>query len=169
MVVTVMTNLGFRLAMADAGHRRRETPVGDRHVLAALDAEGLALGGEQSGHIVFRHRATTGDGILTGLLLADLVARSGRPLAELVGRPGRAGAPGAGQRGRRRPGRLEEAEGVWAAVAEAEPALGDQRAGAAAPERHRAPGPGHGGGGHSPAGRDHGRAAAAAVMTWSAR
>jgi phosphoglucosamine mutase len=83
VVVTVMTNLGFRLAMAGRGIEVRETPVGDRHVLAALEAEGLALGGEQSGHIVFRRRATTGDGILTGLVLADLVVRAGRPLAEL--------------------------------------------------------------------------------------
>ena len=83
VVVTVMTNLGFRLAMADRGIEVRETPVGDRHVLAVLEAEGLALGGEQSGHIVFRRRATTGDGILTGLVLADLVVRAGRPLADL--------------------------------------------------------------------------------------
>ena len=84
VVVTVMTNLGFRLAMADRGIAVRETPVGDRHVLAALDAEGLVLGGEQSGHIVFRRRATTGDGILTGLVLADKMVRSGRPLADLL-------------------------------------------------------------------------------------
>lgn len=83
VVVTVMTNLGFRLAMAERGIAVRETPVGDRHVMAALDAEGLALGGEQSGHIVFRRLATTGDGVLTGLALADLIIRAGRPLAEL--------------------------------------------------------------------------------------
>ena len=56
VVVTVMTNLGFRRAMAERGIAVRETPVGDRHVLHALDEEGLALGGEQSGHIVFRRR-----------------------------------------------------------------------------------------------------------------
>ena len=83
VVVTVMTNLGFRLAMAHRGIEVRETPVGDRHVLAELEAAGLALGGEQSGHIIFRDRATTGDGILSGLTLADLVRRRGRPLAEL--------------------------------------------------------------------------------------
>jgi len=83
VVVTVMTNLGFRLAMAKRGIAVRETPVGDRHVIAALESEGLALGGEQSGHIIFRRMATTGDGVLTGLALADLVTRSGRPLAEL--------------------------------------------------------------------------------------
>ena len=84
VVVTVMTNLGFRLAMAERGILVKETPVGDRHVLAALDVDGLALGGEQSGHIVFRQLATTGDGLLTGLVLADLVTRMGKPLSELV-------------------------------------------------------------------------------------
>jgi phosphoglucosamine mutase len=84
VVVTVMTNLGFRLAMAERHIEVVETPVGDRHVLAALDARGLVLGGEQSGHIVFRDRATTGDGVLTGVLLADLVARARRPLARLT-------------------------------------------------------------------------------------
>jgi phosphoglucosamine mutase len=84
VVVTVMTNLGFRLAMADDGIRVVETPVGDRYVLGALDANGWSLGGEQSGHIIFRDLATTGDGILTGLVLADVVARAGRPLATLA-------------------------------------------------------------------------------------
>jgi len=84
VVVTVMTNLGFRLAMEQRGIAVKETPVGDRHVLAALDEGGFGLGGEQSGHIIFRHLATTGDGLLTGLVLADLVARRGEPLARLL-------------------------------------------------------------------------------------
>ncbi len=84
VVVTVMTNLGFRLAMEKRDIAVKETPVGDRHVLAALDKDGLALGGEQSGHIVFRELATTGDGLLTGLVLADLVCRSGKPLHQLL-------------------------------------------------------------------------------------
>jgi phosphoglucosamine mutase len=84
VVVTVMTNLGFKLAMAERGIVVKETPVGDRYVLAALDVDGLSLGGEQSGHIVFRQLATTGDGLLTGLVLADLVTRMGKPLSELV-------------------------------------------------------------------------------------
>ncbi len=84
VVVTVMSNLGFRLAMAEKGIAVRETPVGDRSVLEALDADGLTLGGEQSGHLVFREVATTGDGILTGVLLLDLLKRVGRPLAELA-------------------------------------------------------------------------------------
>jgi phosphoglucosamine mutase len=84
VVVTVMTNLGFRLAMADQGIEVVETQVGDRYVLEALEARGLALGGEQSGHVIFRRLATTGDGLLTGVQLLDLVARSGRPLSELA-------------------------------------------------------------------------------------
>jgi phosphoglucosamine mutase len=85
VVVTVMTNLGFRMAMEERGILVTDTPVGDRHVLAALDEGGFSLGGEQSGHIIFRRLATTGDGLLTGLILADLVARSGRSLAALLG------------------------------------------------------------------------------------
>jgi phosphoglucosamine mutase len=84
VVVTVMTNLGFRLAMAERGIRVVETAVGDRYVLGALDAERLSLGGEQSGHVIFRELATTGDGILTGLQLLDLVARRAVSLADLA-------------------------------------------------------------------------------------
>jgi phosphoglucosamine mutase len=84
VVVTVMTNLGFRLAMQERDIRVVETKVGDRYVLEALDAGGLSLGGEQSGHIIFRDLATTGDGVLTGLHILDLVQRSGRRLAELA-------------------------------------------------------------------------------------
>lgn len=84
VVVTVMTNLGFRQAMERAGIAVHDTAVGDRYVLEALDANGWSLGGEQSGHLIFRDLATTGDGILTGLQLLDVVARQGRPLAELA-------------------------------------------------------------------------------------
>src|SRR5690606_844761 len=81
---TVMRNLGLRIAMAERGIRLLETKVGDRYVLEALAQHGLALGGEQSGHIVLPRFATTGDGLLTGLQLASEVARTGRPLAELA-------------------------------------------------------------------------------------
>ena len=84
VVVTVMTNLGFRLAMRERGIEVVETGVGDRYVLEALEAHGLSLGGEQSGHIIFRDLATTGDGLLTGVQLLDVVRRSGRPLADLA-------------------------------------------------------------------------------------
>ena len=84
VVVTVMANLGLRQSLAEQGLAVHETPVGDRYVLEALDAGGWSLGGEQSGHLVFRDLATTGDGILTGLQLLDLVHRRGRPLADLA-------------------------------------------------------------------------------------
>jgi phosphoglucosamine mutase len=84
VVVTVMANLGFRLAMEERGISVLETRVGDRYVLEALDERALSLGGEQSGHIIFRDLATTGDGVMTGLLLLDLVVRQGRALAELA-------------------------------------------------------------------------------------
>ena len=84
VVVTVMSNLGFRLAMEAAGVRVVETKVGDRYVLEALAEGGYSLGGEQSGHVILADLATTGDGLLTGLLLADLVRRRGRPLHALA-------------------------------------------------------------------------------------
>ncbi len=84
LVVTVMSNLGLRIAMRDAGITVEETPVGDRYVLEMLDDRGLSLGGEQSGHVIFHDLARTGDGILTGLMVTDLVRRSGRPLADLA-------------------------------------------------------------------------------------
>jgi phosphoglucosamine mutase len=82
--VTVMTNLGFRRAMAAADINVVETGVGDRYVLQALDEGGFSLGGEQSGHVIFRDIASTGDGMLTGLMLADVVRRKRRPLADLA-------------------------------------------------------------------------------------
>jgi phosphoglucosamine mutase len=84
VVVTVMTNLGFRLAMAERGIDVIETAVGDRYVLEALDDGHLSIGGEQSGHVIFREIATTGDGLLTGLRLLDVVVRTGRTLADLA-------------------------------------------------------------------------------------
>ncbi len=84
VVVTVMTNLGFRRAMEHVGIHVIETAVGDRYVLEALDAGGYAVGGEQSGHIIYRRLATTGDGLLAGLRLAEHVVRRGRPLTELA-------------------------------------------------------------------------------------
>ncbi len=77
LVVTVMSNLGLRRAMASAGIEVIETVVGDRAVLEALDAGGYSLGGEQSGHVVFRREATTGDGLRSAVHLADLVVRRG--------------------------------------------------------------------------------------------
>jgi phosphoglucosamine mutase len=84
VVVTVMTNLGFRLAMTEAGIKVVETPVGDRYVLEALEAGGYSLGGEQSGHVIFPDLAVTGDGLLSGLVLLDVVRRRGVALADLA-------------------------------------------------------------------------------------
>ena len=84
VAVTVMSNLGFRLAMQARGIDVIETPVGDRYVLEALEREHATFGGEQSGHVIFSDLATTGDGLLTSLQLLDVVCRSGRTLADLA-------------------------------------------------------------------------------------
>ena len=84
VVVTTMTNLGFHLAMREAGIDVVTTDVGDRYVLEALAARHLTLGGEQSGHVIFADHATTGDGMLTAAALVDVVARTGRSLADLA-------------------------------------------------------------------------------------
>jgi phosphoglucosamine mutase len=84
VVTTVMANLGFRKAMAAAGIGVVEAPVGDRYVLEAMREGKFVLGGEQSGHLILLDHATTGDGLLTGLQLLSVMARSGRPLHELA-------------------------------------------------------------------------------------
>ncbi|MEU1334715.1 phosphoglucosamine mutase [Streptomyces sp. NPDC005865] len=84
VVATVMSNLGFKLAMEGQGLSMVQTAVGDRYVLESMKEHGYALGGEQSGHVIVLDHATTGDGTLTGLLLAARVAETGRSLAELA-------------------------------------------------------------------------------------
>jgi phosphoglucosamine mutase len=84
LVATVMSNLGLKLALREAGIDVRETAVGDRYVLEAMTEHGYNLGGEQSGHVIMSDYATTGDGLLTGLMLASRVAQTGVPLAELA-------------------------------------------------------------------------------------
>ncbi|HEV8624721.1 MAG TPA: phosphoglucosamine mutase [Acidimicrobiia bacterium] len=125
VVATVMANLGFHQAMAAEGIRVETTPVGDRSVLEAMEAGGFSLGGEQSGHIIFGDLATTGDGLLSGLGLLDVLARSGRPLSELAAvvvklpqvlRNVRVADRGAG---------LPDATAFWAEVAAVEAELGD--------------------------------------------
>jgi phosphoglucosamine mutase len=125
VVVTVMTNLGFRLAMRQNGIEVEETAVGDRYVLAAMDAGGYVLGGEQSGHVIFSEMATTGDGILTGLQLADAVARSGRPLSELASVMTRLPQVLHSVKVADRDG-LAAAAGLWREVAAVEAGLGDR-------------------------------------------
>lgn len=84
VVSTVMANLGFRRAMEAAGIAIQETAVGDRYVLERMIERGIVMGGEQSGHLIFLEKHTTGDGILTALRLMGLMASSGRPLSALA-------------------------------------------------------------------------------------
>jgi phosphoglucosamine mutase len=84
VVVTVMANLGLRRAFQDAGIEMVETPVGDRFVAEAMRREGIVLGGEQSGHLIFARHSTTGDGLITGLKLLALTVSSGRRLSEIA-------------------------------------------------------------------------------------
>jgi phosphoglucosamine mutase len=87
LVVTVLSNGGLDRAVQDAGGRVLRTPVGDRHVLEAMEKADATLGGEQSGHIIFRERATTGDGLLTAIELVKSMRREGvAPLSELAAR-----------------------------------------------------------------------------------
>ncbi len=84
VVTTVMANLGFKIAMESAGIVVAETAVGDRYVLEEMRSTGVALGGEQSGHVVMSEFATTGDGVLTALHVLARMARTGSSLAELA-------------------------------------------------------------------------------------
>lgn len=124
VVVTVMSNIGFRRAMADLGITVVESAVGDRYVLEAMRAHKANLGGEQSGHVIFLDHLATGDGLLTALRLLEVVAAKGRPLTELrtvmtnypqVLRNVRVSDREA----------LQSAEAVWEAVRHAEEQLGD--------------------------------------------
>jgi phosphoglucosamine mutase len=85
LVATVMSNLGLLLAMEREGLKVEQTPVGDRYVLERMREGGFTLGGEQSGHVIVSAHGSTGDGVLTGLLLASRMADTGRSLADLAG------------------------------------------------------------------------------------
>jgi phosphoglucosamine mutase len=124
VVATVMSNLGFRRSMAQAGIDLLETRVGDRHVMETLLGAGGKLGGEQSGHIIFTEYAQTGDGLLTAVQLLNVVAGTGKELREL-----RAAAITEYPQVlvNVRVGRLDDLSGhdaLWEAVAEVERALG---------------------------------------------
>jgi phosphoglucosamine mutase len=84
VVATTMSNMGLEAALKRSGIQMLRSAVGDKYVLEQMIATGAALGGEQSGHIIFSGRSTTGDGLLTALLLLDIVHRSGKSLVELV-------------------------------------------------------------------------------------
>lgn len=85
VVATTMSNMGLEAALRRSGIQMLRANVGDKYVLEQMIATGAALGGEQSGHIIFSGRSTTGDGLLTALLVLDMVHRSGKTLADLVG------------------------------------------------------------------------------------
>ena len=83
VVTTVMANLGLQLALEDKGIKMRRTPVGDRHVLEEMERGNHHLGGEQSGHIILRRHAKSGDGILTSLKIAEILIEEGKNLEKL--------------------------------------------------------------------------------------
>jgi phosphoglucosamine mutase len=85
VVATTMSNMGLEIALRDSGIRMLRANVGDKYVLEEMMKTGATLGGEQSGHIIFRDgEATTGDGLLTALRVMEIMARSGRSLADLI-------------------------------------------------------------------------------------
>lgn len=83
VVSTVMANLGLQVALKEHGISLVKTNVGDRYVLEAMRMGGLALGGEQSGHVIFLKHNTTGDGLITALQLASVMVRQGKPLSQI--------------------------------------------------------------------------------------
>jgi len=84
VVATTMSNMGLEAALKRSGIRMLRAPVGDRYVLEEMQKRDAALGGEQSGHILLPHLATTGDGLLTALVVLDLIARTGKSIDELT-------------------------------------------------------------------------------------
>jgi phosphoglucosamine mutase len=84
VVATTMSNMGLEAALRRDSIQMLRAPVGDKYVLERMQQEEASLGGEQSGHILFPHLATTGDGLLTALVVLDIVRRSGKPLHELI-------------------------------------------------------------------------------------
>lgn len=123
IATTVMANLGLRRALAAHDITVIETPVGDRHVLAAMEEHDLVLGGEQSGHLIFRDHAVTGDGPLAGILLLEAMVRSGRPLSELASVVTKYPQVLRNVRVSERSG-LDAADGFWAEVRAVEAELG---------------------------------------------
>lgn len=124
VVATVMANLGFHRFLQSHGIDVVAAPVGDKFVAEAMADSGAALGGEQSGHIIFATHSTTGDGLLTGLKVAELAARSGEPLSRLAHayEPFPQVLINVPVRDR---GSLDEAAEVWDEVKRVEATLGD--------------------------------------------
>lgn len=126
VVVTVMSNLGFRKAMDQNGINVLETQVGDRNVLQTLEEHKLILGGEQSGHIIFRNVATTGDGLLSAVTLLELLSRRDRSLGEMA-RDAMVKLPQSMTSMEfDDPKRIDEILGLWKLVAQLEESLGGE-------------------------------------------
>lgn len=125
LVATVMSNLGFELAAREMGIRVERTRVGDRYVLETMVQQGYNLGGEQSGHIIFLDYNTTGDGILSALQLAGIMAETGQPLSALAGIMEKAPQVLINARVKSAAG-LWERERIREAVTRAEEELGDK-------------------------------------------
>jgi phosphoglucosamine mutase len=123
VVSTVMANLGFRTAMRGAGIEVIEAKVGDRYVLEEMRSCGAALGGEQSGHVIFAEHATTGDGILTAVKFLSIARRKGLSVAELASVMRRFPQVLENVQVEHKE-RLEGAAEIWDAVREAEATLG---------------------------------------------
>ncbi|MHA7279168.1 phosphoglucosamine mutase [Arthrobacter sp. MDT2-2] len=124
LVATVMSNLGLKIALREAGISIKETGVGDRYVLEGMRDGDYSLGGEQSGHVIFAEYATTGDGVLTGLQLAARIAATGKSLKELAAVMTKLPQVLINVRGVDRTAATSD-EGVQEAVREAEQILGE--------------------------------------------
>lgn len=85
LVATVMSNMALEVFMKERGGTLIRTKVGDRHVVEAMRQHGALLGGEQSGHLIFREYSTTGDGLLAALQILRIMRQQGKPLSELAG------------------------------------------------------------------------------------
>jgi phosphoglucosamine mutase len=125
VVVTSMSNLGFHRAMAARAIHVEVTDVGDRYVLERMLEVSAVLGGEQSGHVILLEAGPTGDGLQTGLLLAQAVRASGRTLTELAAAVERFPQLLVNVRVGNRD-RLKTTQEVWDAVADEQRALGDE-------------------------------------------
>ena len=124
VVATVMSNLGLSIALREAGIELVRTAVGDRYVLEEMERRGAMLGGEQSGHVIFREHATTGDGLLTAVRFLSLAAARGEPVHELAAAMRRLPQVIVNIRVADRDG-LAHAGAIAEAVAAAEGSLGD--------------------------------------------
>jgi phosphoglucosamine mutase len=122
VVATVMSNIGFHRAMHEHAIRVISAPVGDRYVLEQMLEQGVALGGEQSGHVIFRDQATTGDGLITAVRFLSLASRRGVPLGDLAAVMHRFPQVLVNVEVKHKE-RLEEAHEIWDAVRANEAAL----------------------------------------------